>query len=329
MDYDSPAASALEILKRNYYCDGHADTLAAVALKGMDFRSGPGHLNLDKLESIRQNLQFLAIFVPASQRGHKGFLEALTVAAAAHRLHLPLVRNRADLERSRRSGSPHFLLSLEGAGPLQADLGRLEILFHLGLRALGLTHNHDNEAAAGCGSPGAPSPAGRRGLKPFGRRLVARMEELGMVVDVAHLARRAFHQVMGVATRPVINSHTACARFVDIERNFDDAQLRELAQTGGLAAVTYVPRFLTPSGPVSSQEVFRHLEHMVEIMGIEHVALGSDFDGVTALPSDLNHPGEVFHLVERMLRAGWREPDVARVLGGNWLRVLRQVLPQD
>lgn len=325
MDYDSPAASALELLKRNYFCDGHADTLA----REVDFLEGEGHVNLRKLQAIQQNLQFLAIYIAPNEKGRKGFLEALRVAARAHRLKLPLVRNRADLERSRRNGVPHFLLSLEGAGPLQGDLDRLEILFHLGLRALGLTHNHDNQAAAGCGNWREAPPKGFRGLRPFGRRLIARMEELGIVLDVAHLARRAFHQVVEVATRPIINSHTGCARFVNIERNFDDEQLRKLAQTGGLAAVTYVPRFLKAEGPVTSQEVFRHLEHMVEIMGIEHVALGSDFDGVTSLPSDLNHPGEVVNLVEQMQGAGWRESDVARVLGGNWLRVLRQVLPQE
>lgn len=329
MDYDSLAASALDILRRNYFCDGHADTLAKVALSGLDFASGDGHVSLRKLESIAQNLQFLAVYVAPSERGRKGFLEALTVMSAAHRLKLPLVRSRADLERSRKSGVPHFLLSLEGASPLQADLGRLEILFHLGLRALGLTHNHDNEAAAGCGNWREASPKGFRGLRPFGKRLIARMEELGIVLDVAHLSRRAFGQVTEAATRPIINSHTGCARFVDIERNFDDGQLRQIAQSGGLAAVTYVPRFLKAEGPVSSQEVFRHLEHMVEVMGIEHVALGSDFDGVTMLPTDLNHPGEVPNLVQCMLRAGWREPDVARVLGGNWLRVLRQTLPQE
>ncbi|GMU56236.1 MAG: dipeptidase [Candidatus Xenobia bacterium] len=331
MDYDSPAANAQDILRRNYFCDGHADTLAMVALKGYDLASlePDGHLSLPRLEGIDQNLQFLAIFVAPSVRGSRGFLEALTVASAAHRLKLPLVRSRADLERSRRSSRPHFLLSLEGAGPLQGDLGRLEILFHLGLRAVGLTHNHDNQAAAGCGSPMAPPPTGFRGLRPFGRRLIARMNELGMVVDVAHLARKAFYQVLEVASRPVINSHTCCARFVNIERNFDDSQLRALASTGGLAAVTYVPRFLKSEGPVTSEDVLRHLEHMVELMGVEHVALGSDFDGVSELPTDLGHPGQVVNLVERMLRSGWREPDIARVLGGNWLRVLRQVLPQE
>ncbi|MCE7869790.1 membrane dipeptidase [bacterium CPR1] len=331
MDYDSPAANAQAILRRNYFCDGHADTLALVALKGYDLAAPEpaGHLSLPRLQQIDQNLQFLAIFVDPSVHGYRGFLEALTVASAAHRLELPLVRSRADLERSRRSSRPQFLLSLEGAGPLQGDLGRLEILFHLGLRAVGLTHNHDNQAAAGCGSPMAPPPAGFRGLRPFGRRLIARMHELGMVVDVAHLARKAFYQVLEVASRPVINSHTCCARFVDIERNLDDAQLRALASTGGLAAVTYVPRFLKSEGPVTSEDVLRHLEHMVELMGVDHVALGSDFDGVSELPTDLGHPGQVVNLVERMLRSGWREPDIARVLGGNWLRVLRQVLPQE
>ncbi|MEW6283770.1 MAG: membrane dipeptidase, partial [Candidatus Eremiobacterota bacterium] len=217
-----------------------------------------------------------------------------------------------------------ILLSLEGAGPLGGSLERLEVLYHFGFRAVGLTHNHNNLAAGGCAPPSGPT----RGISPFGRALVARMERLGMAVDTAHLSRRAFSQLVDIAEKPLINSHTCCARFVPLERNLTDSQLKDIAASGGLAAVTYVPRFLTGQNRATSRDVFRHLEHMVEVMGVEHVGLGSDFDGVPSLPADLTSPADVRRLVESMVRAGWSERDISRVLGGNWHRVLKHLLPR-
>ncbi|MBI3924874.1 MAG: membrane dipeptidase [Armatimonadetes bacterium] len=325
----TPAA----FLETHFFCDGHADTLRNVAMNGSDFIKGKGgnHVDLPRLSRAHQNLQVMAVFVPYIERGQQARNAAFRIAAQAYRAicraegRLTLVRSGETLEKCRRSSSMGLLLSLEGADPLMGELHLLEPFFRFGFRAIGLTHNHNSCAGGGC----EPPDGVRMGLTAFGQRLIPRMEELGMVVDTAHLSRKAFSELMDRVTRPVVNSHCCCAHFVDIERNATDEQLRLIAQTGGLAAVTYVPKFLSGSDddPVSSRDVFRHLEHMVEVAGIDHVALGSDFDGVSELPTDLRNPLEVENLVVHMIEAGWSSEDIARVVGGNWYRVLRAVLP--
>ena len=153
------------------------------------------------------------------------------------------------------------------------------------------------------------------------------MSALGILLDTAHLGRRAFDEVLEHYRGPIINSHSCCQAFVPLERNLSDSQMQAVARTGGLVAVTFVPKFLKVSGETTSEDVFRHLEHMVEQVGIDAVAIGSDFDGVDVLPTDLQDPRGLVHLVSRMLDAGWTEVDVVKVIGGNWLRVMRAVLP--
>ncbi len=325
-----------QLLEKHFVCDGHADTVARVAFSGGNFISGEhvSHFHID-YERLRQgcvNLQFMAVFIPQEIPRHQGTVTALWILQVAHRIsealsgELGLVTTKESLERLGHDGRSHFLMTLEGASPLISDLDVLEIFFRFGVRSVGLTHNHNNAVAGGC----KPPDGNRYGLTDFGREVVRRMEELGVLVDVAHLSRQGFYDLLEVAQRPFVNTHCCCGHLVDIERNMTDDQLRQLAQVGGVAGITYVPDFLAGEGhseEVTSHHVFRHLEHAVEVMGIDHVALGSDFDGVRNLPTDLGSPPQVVHLVDRCLEAGWDETSIAKVLGGNWFRVLREILP--
>lgn len=322
---------AAQLLHQTFVCDGHVDTFRNLFKKGGDFLLGTGdwHCSLPRMRQSGLNLQIAAIYTSLEEVGPSSTVIALqilekilaTVEASCGRLRL--IQNRTQLGELYSRGGQGLLISLEGADPLLGRLDLLEIFYRLGLRAIGLTHNHNSPAAGGCGA--APV----EGLTSHGRQLLDRMSTLGVLLDTAHLGRKAFEQALECYRGPVVNSHSCCQKFVPGERNLEDVQLRALAETGGLAAVTFVPKFLvTPAtAPCTSQDVFRHLEHMVEVAGIDAVAVGSDFDGVEQLPDDLKDPRDLANLVQRMLDAGWSESDVAKVMGGNWLRVLGSVLP--
>ena len=323
-----------DLMDRHFLCDGHADTLARVAFSGGDFVSGAGtegfHLNLPKMRENFVDLQLMAVYIPPEIPRHQGTVTALWITQFGHRIaeqveDLFLVRNRADLERARDEGGPHFMMTLEGAAPLIGDLDVLELFFRFGMRSIGLTHNVNNAAAGGC----KPNDNHRYGLTDWGRQLLRKMEEMGVLVDTAHLSRRGFYELVDVVSRPFVNSHCCCAHFVDIERNLTDEQMKLVADSGGVVAITYVPDFLSTGGHehVTSRDVFRHLERAVEICGIDHVALGSDFDGVRHLPTDIPGPEGVEHILWRMIEAGWDEDSIAKILGGNWYRVLDEILP--
>lgn len=326
-----------EFLHAHFTVDGHADTFARIAFAGADFVTGDGtesfHLNFTKMEQAGLNLQLMAVYIPPEIARHQGTVTALWIAQFAHRAseqlgsRCRLVRTRGDLDQAATGLGHHLLLTLEGVAPLLNDLDVLELFFRFGFRSLGLTHNANNWAAGGC----RPSDARRYGLTDDGRALVRKALAMGFAIDCAHLSRKGFYDLLSeMDGKPLVNTHACCAHFVDIERNLNDDQLRRLAETGGVVGITFVPDFLSATKPVeqvSSEDVFAHLEHAVEVAGIDHVALGGDFDGVCYLPNDLGQPADVARLVGRMRRAGWSDIDVAKVLGGNWHRVLAQLLP--
>lgn len=324
----------LELLQRHFVCDGHADTLARVAFSGGDFVTGEGtegfHLNLSKMKAFHIDLQLMAVFIPPEIPRHQGTVTALWITQFGHRIAdrvegLNLVLNSEDVESAFHNRGPNFMLTLEGAAPLIGDLDVLELFHRFGIRSIGLTHNANNNAAGGC----KPGDNHRYGLTDFGRQLLRKMEELSILVDTAHLSRQGFYDLVDVVSRPFVNTHCCCAHFVDIERNLTDEQMKLVADSGGVVAITYVPEFLAHGEHhhVSSRDVFRHLERAVELCGIDHVALGSDFDGVRYLPNDMPGPEGLEHILWRMIEAGWDEPAIGKILGGNWRRVLTEVLP--
>ncbi len=323
-------------LNSTFTCDGHADTFARVAFSGADFITGEGtepfHLDYPKMKAADLNLQLMAVYIPPEIARHQGTVTALWIAQFAHRVcdklapETRMILNRGDLEYAAEKRGQHLMLTLEGVAPLLADLDLLELFWRNGFRSIGLTHNVNNWAAGGC----TPEDNNTYGLTKEGRDLVRLALQLGMAIDCAHLSRKGFYDLLRLMDgRPLINTHACCSRFIDIERNLTNDQLVKLADTGGVVGITFVPDFLSTkeSRLVSSEDVFAHLEHAVELVGIDHVAIGSDFDGVRFLPNDLRCPADLKNLVSRMTGAGWSKEDVAKVLGGNWKRVLHQLLP--
>jgi membrane dipeptidase len=328
---------AKEFLKEQFFCDGHADTFARVAFAGADFVTGDGtesyHIDIRRMRESGLNLQLMAVYIPPEISRHQGTVTALWIAQFAHRVcdalgaESTLVLTKGDLQKVAEGGGHHLMLTLEGVAPLLADLDLVELFWRFGFRSIGLTHNANNWAAGGC----TPSDEHRFGLTDNGKALVKRCLELGLAVDCAHLSRQGFYDLLHLMDgRPLINTHACCAEFVDIERNLTNDQLVKLADTGGVVGITFVPDFLSRSkkvAEVSSTDVFQHLEHAVELIGIDHVAIGSDFDGVRFLPNNLGDPTQVHNLIQHMFDAGWAAEDVAKVVGGNWRRVLSQLLP--
>lgn len=329
--------SPQEYLKKHFTCDGHADTFGRVAFAGADFVAGceADGFNLDypKMVEASLNLQLMAVYIPPEIARHQGTVTALWIAGFAHQAcerlgsACQLILTRADLQQALKDRGCYLMLTLEGVAPLLNDLDVLEMFYRYGFRSLGLTHNANNWAAGGC----SPSEPHRFGLTEDGKALVRKALGMGMAIDCAHLSRKGFYDLLALMDgKPLINTHACCAHFVDIERNMTNDQLVKLANTGGVVGITFVPDFLSSTkdvAKVSSEDVFAHLQHAVELVGIDHVAIGSDFDGVRYLPCDLKGPGDLWHLVDRMLSAGFSDEDVGKVLGGNWARVLEQLLP--
>jgi microsomal dipeptidase-like Zn-dependent dipeptidase len=234
---------------------------------------------------------------------------------------LRAIRSRADLDAlvsTRAAGDPVIgvLLASEGMHPLEGDLGKLEPLFDAGFRMLAPTHFFDNAVA------GSAHGVEKGGLTPLGERAVDRMRELGMILDLAHASPDTVDDVLDRARGPVIVSHTGVQGTCPGPRNLSDAQLRRIAQGGGVIGIGF---FAGAVCDVSPQGIARAMRHAATVAGVRHVALGSDWNGGTRVQVD---PTRLVALTEALLRAEFSEDEVRAIMGENALRVLRSLLPQ-
>ncbi len=253
-----------------------------------------------------------------------------------------LCRNFAEIEALAAKQEIGFLLGFEGVEPLGEEIDRLRAFYEMGLRLVGLTHARDNAAASGAIFAASGSPT--RGLTPFGREVVRECERLGIIVDLAHLNPVGFDQVLELATKPLVISHTNARRFYDIERNHSDEQFRAVAEKGGVIGVNAVLVSQNREEATLDRYV-DHVEHIVAVAGIEHVAIGFDFiefirrrwseadrqEFEKKYPSahsvpDLAHHGHATNLTRRLIERGFSDEQIEKILRGNWRRILRQLL---
>ncbi|WP_256761300.1 dipeptidase [Cohnella sp. WQ 127256] len=223
---------------------------------------------------------------------------------------MKLIRRAGDIETAMREEKIGALLSLEGADGLQNNLWALHLLYRLGLRLLGPTWNHANWAC-----DGAMEPRGA-GFTKAGKQLVAECEALGILVDVSHLSDRGFWDVAERAGRPFFASHSNARTIKDHPRNLTDQQIQAIISAKGIIGLTFVPWFVTAPEPATIDDVLRHVEHVCVLGGAEHIAFGSDFDGISRHVQGLEHPGKYPDLIDALLKR-YSETVVKNMIGEN------------
>ena len=247
--------------------------------------------------------------------------DALHDAAARSNGALRVVRSRRDLAEglaSREQGAPTLLavLSLEGLQVLEGELAHVDSLYERGFRMAGLTHFFDNEVG------GSAHGVSREGLTPFGRNVVRRMEQLGMLIDLAHASPALIDDVLAVAKKPVVVSHTGVQATCPGVRNLTDDQLRRIAATSGVVGIGYWDAAVCE---VSPQSIARAIMHAVAVAGENHVALGSDWDGAVTTPFDA---AGLVQVTSALMDAGMERRVIEKVMGENLLRLLTWSLPE-
>ncbi len=310
--------------------DVHCDTLHYV-LEGkghLDTGIPEAQVDVPKLRQGGVNVQVFACWVPPILQRHGATAFALRLIEIFHREveraphALSLVRSVADIERAMQEGQIGGILSLEGAEPLDGQIELLGAFYRLGVRWLGLTWNYRNAAADGV----ADARTGG-GLTPFGVELVRECANLGIVLDVSHLSPAGVDHVLQEAKGPVVASHSNARALRDHRRNLTDEQARGIAATGGVIGVTFVPSFLT-NERATLEHVLDHIEYFTRLVGVEHVGIGSDFDGLgdEPAPQGLEDISHYPNLREGLRRRGFSQSDIMAILGGNWMRVLKEVI---
>lgn len=246
--------------------------------------------------------------------------EKLHRAAQGSQGQLVVVKNREDMAAfvatwAKDSRHVAALLATEGLHPLEGRLENVDRLFDAGFRVAGLTHFFDNEVG------GSAHGVLKGGLTPFGRQVVQRLEAKGMLIDLAHASRPLMDDVLAMAKRPVLVSHTGVAGTCPGARNLTDDHLRRIAATGGVVGIGYWEGAVCDA---SVPGIVKAIRYAVNIAGVAHVALGSDFNGATNMPFDVTG---LPRLTEGLIQAGFSDADIRSIVGGNVQRLLLQSLP--
>ena len=321
---------AKELHRRILTLDSHCDTPMWFP-KGIRFdRRDPNVLvDLHKMTEGRLDAVIMAAYLEQRERTDEAFLAATAKAdriltqiekmAAANCTAMDIAYTPADLPRLKRDGKKAVMLAIENGYAIGKDLSLLRHFRDRGIVYMTLCHNGDNDicdSARGQGEHG--------GLSAFGREVVREMNRLGLMVDLSHAAESSFYDALELSDSPIVCSHSSCRALCDVPRNLSDEQLKALAKKGGVAQVTLYKGFLRKDGEATILDAIEHLNHMVNIMGVEHVGIGTDFDGDGGIPGCAS-ASEAINFTRRLMSERYSEADIAGIWGGNFLRVMQAV----
>lgn len=247
--------------------------------------------------------------------------EKLKVAAREASAGIEIVKGSEDLqlllghrEMTVQSQPIGAMLSIEGLQNLEGKAENLDKLYAAGFRMAGLTHFFDNELA------GSMHGLKKGGLTPFGRDIIRRMEAKGMIVDIAHCSQQCVTEILAMARRPVVSSHGGVQATCKVNRNLSDEHIRGVAKTGGVIGIGYWDAAICDTSPAS---IAKAMKHVRDLVGIDHVALGSDYDGATTVRFDTS---KLVQVTQALIDAGFSDDEIRSVMGGNALRVIREGL---
>lgn len=233
--------------------------------------------------------------------------------------YLSIARTPADLYNDKRNGRKSIMLGIENGLAIERELANLKYFAQRGVVYITLCHNGDNDicdSARGCNT--------HDGVSSFGEKVIREMNDLGIMVDLSHGGEKSFYDALDISRVPIVCSHSNCKALCDVPRNLTDDQLRALAAKGGVAHTTLYSGFLRKDSEASVLDAVDHLEHAIRIMGIDHVGIGTDFDGDGGVRG-MADSSELINFTIRLLRRKYSERDIEKIWGGNWLRVMAQV----
>lgn len=358
-------------------CDTHNDIISACIEKGLIFDqdlTGKTHSDLNRILKGGLDVQVFSIFCDGKQANPYQFanreIDTLYAWIDRNPSKMMLVTNPEQLEEAVKEHKLGAMIGVEGGHMIEDDLNKLDSLYKRGARYMTLTWNNNNSWATSAeyesGHQKNNTSNQKKGLSDFGKQVVKRMNELGMMVDLSHTGEQTFWDAIAVATKPVLISHSDAYALSPVFRNLKDDQIVAVAKNGGVIDLNFYPAFLdsTISGkeavyfkkhrdekkaliasgkkdfeadaiiakeyPNEVEELqapfhllFDHLDHIVQLAGIDHVGLGGDFDGITFTPKVLTDVTKYPMITKELVKRGYSKEDIDKILGGNFIRVFK------
>ncbi|MCO6472419.1 MAG: dipeptidase [Melioribacteraceae bacterium] len=364
---------AVELAKKIIIVDTHIDLHYRLISKRDDIadRSDEGNFDLARAVEGGLNAPFISIFTSAryeaegiSKSKADELIDFVEYVVKTDPDKTAIPKSVNDIYHNFAMGKISLPLGMENGSPIESDLKNIDYFYDRGIRYITLTHGSNNHI----GDSSYDDEEKWGGLSPFGKEVVKRMNELGIMVDISHVSDKTFWDVLKITKVPVIASHSSCREFTPgFERNMSDGMIKALAENGGTIQITFGSSFLrkdirdkikarndnityyvrehgwmmnddkareysrkyrneNPVGYADVSDVAKHIDHAVKIAGIDHVGIGSDFDGVgDSLPTGLKDVSQYPNLIYELLKLGYSEEEIEKIMSGNLLRVWREV----
>ena len=313
-----------------FLLDSHCDTPTQI-LRGRDLGidNTSGHVDFPKLLRGGVDAAFFALYVPADMEEQQAYSHAKALfdvvqrTVSAHEDIAAYATTPQEAYDNKAKGLFSVFLGLENGSPIGNSLERLREFYDMGVRYVTLCHTRNNEICDSCAS----EEKRWHGLSPFGREVVHEMNRLGMLVDVSHISDEAFYDVLECSSKPVVATHSCCRALADHPRNMTDDMIKDLAAAGGVIQVNFYPVFLDDT--FKAEEMFTaerphykrivdHIDHVVKLVGINHVGIGTDFDGIDVTPSGLEDVSMIGLVFDELRERGYSESDLEKIASENF-----------
>lgn len=314
-----------------FICDCHCDTLTELYNKNASLYENEQHFDIKRQIALGGGLQFCAIYVPTEVFRYQGGLRYTLCLLDKYNQEIKkLHENGIDVLQVRTAEDAGnvlkhkaaTLLAIEEGGAIDGSLEALRCLYELGVRAMTLTWSNRNDIADGINEEATGS-----GLTLFGKQVVAEMNRLGMLVDVSHISTAGFWSVMETSTKPIIATHSNAKSLCSHPRNLNDEQIKALAQNGGLAGITFAGQFLEEDWRNACIEsVYQHIDYMLNLIGNDdHIGFGSDFDGISHPPYNIQGVQDYKPLIEYLSKY-YSDETINKITHQNVINLLQKVL---
>lgn len=325
---------AKELHKKILSVDTHCDTPLLFTRNGINFidRDTMALVSLPKMEEGKLDGIFMAAYMaqgPRDKQASQKAVEHITglIKAIHHQIELNpdlcgLARTSQDLKDLKRVNKKAVFIGIENGYGIGKNIDNLTMYKQMGVNYMTLCHTVNNDI---CDTSTKTSKKEWNGLSPFGKDVIKEMNRIGMIVDVSHAGEDTFWDVIKLSNQPIVATHSSCRALVDHDRNLTDDQLRALAKNGGVVQICLVDLFLNKDPKKASlTDALNHIDHAVKIAGIDHVGIGSDFDGGGGLIG-CNGANDLINITVGLMERGYSDDDIAKIWGGNFLRVLDTV----
>ena len=309
--------------------DSHCDTPMFFP-QGVDFGSRDEKLLVDlhKMTEGHQDATIMVAYLPQSladsqPKGCRKFaddiFDKIEEIVSQHQEHIAIAKDYVELVFHKETGRKSIMLGIENGIALEGDLKNLKHFADRGIVYMTLCHNGDNDI---CDS--AKGSNTHNGVSDFGKKVIRKMNKLGIMVDLSHASEKSFYDALEISKLPIVCSHSSCRALCDHPRNLTDDQMRALAKKGGVMQITLYSGFLRSDGEATMEDAIAHLEHAIEVMGIDHVGIGTDFDGDGGIRG-LANSSELLNLTRQLMSRGYSDDDIHKIWGGNFLHLMTKI----